>query len=998
MTPTQRNLKEDAFETEVYKLLGSMHGYRLRSEKQNDSMYGWVNPAYDVANALDHELLVEFLEATQQEELMKLKDIYADWKEQLISRLDKKMAEKGIVHIFKNKLEIGLIKFDMAYFRPATGRNLETQSLYEANIFSVMRQVQYTLANKKSLDLCLFLNGIPIATCELKNELTGQNVNHAENQYKRDRAPSEKLFSFKRCFGHFAVDTSLVSVTTKIASWGTYFLPINKGVNEGAGNPPVENAHKTHYLWEDVWSPDSWLEIIGNFAHVFVEVTEDDNGKERQKEILIYPRYHQRDTVRRIVDSCAEQGPGKNYLVQHSAGSGKSMTIAWTAFRLAELHDTNDKKVYDSIIILTDRRVLDRQLRETIRAFEPTRGFLKAIGERETPTAQYLRKALEDGAQVITSTIQKFPVILDSVGDLPGKSFAIIVDEAHSSMSGEMKRMVQEVLGEAKEGEEYTIDDWATLQAQQRQQPANLSYFAFTATPKRKTLELFGEPNGKDGFKPFSLYSMRQAIEEKFILDVVKEYTTYRTFFKLLEDTTSEGVMVPRNKALSKILQYVDLHETSLRQKIEIIVEHFNAVVRDNVNGQAKSMIVTKSIEAAIQYGLALREYLKEKGYEDKVLIAFSGSKKVDGHTYTEPEINDGLSETKTGTEFNKPGYRYLVVAEKFQTGFDQPKLSAMYVDKVLSGVNAVQTLSRLNRRASGKEGVFVLDFRNTADKIKKAFDPFYKATIISESTDINAINDLREILLGIYNIRQTDIDEFISIIDPRDSDIHGPANGILDMVTEEIKSLTDEEYEAFRAAGYDYIMRYPFLAQVVGYVDVDAEKLFVFVKYLLKKLSTRRVDPPLQISEWLDLNALRVIKKGAGAILLEGNEEPGGERDPSGGRGVILDQEEDSLIKIIKDVNGKWGAEFGPEQEKNLNKMSEDLTENEDFQNVMKNNAQRNTRLRFDELFKGKVHEQYTNDPKLWNILTESEEMQRYIRLRMFEIVKRDIMADTDK
>src|SRR3989344_5321247 len=601
-----------------------------------------------------------------------------------------------------------------------------------------------------------------------------------------DRDPREKLFSFKRCVAHFAVDTSEVYVTTELKEWQTRFLPFNKGFENGGGNPSVESKHKTYYLWEELFEPHALADLLQSFVHAYEEIKENRLGKEYREIVQLFPRYHQwRAVLDLLVASrlsaeasakAGEQGVGGNYLIQHSAGSGKSLTIAWLAYRLAELFGTENNKIYDTVIVLTDRRVLDKQLRNTIKALEATPGVLISAGQDGTR----LKDALESGAKIITTTIQKFPFVADVVAQLSTKKFALIVDEAHSSQSGELTQRVHDILTEEE------TEDWLLEQVNSRRQPGNISYFAFTATPKHETLERFGEKRSSGSFEPFSLYSMKQAIEERFILDVLTNYTTYKTYFKLLKKL-SEDPTVPRGRALSTIFRYVNLHETTLEQKIEVIMAHFEQTVRDLLRGDGKAMIVTSSREAAARYKLTLDRYLREHNFPYKTLAAFTDSLIIDGVSYTEASINGGISEDNTAREFKKPEYRFLIVAEKYQTGFDEPFLCAMYVDKHLSGVQAVQTLSRLNRTARDKEQVFVLDFVNEIDDIKQAFQPYYTSTIISEGTDINALNDIRVALLAVYQIEDEILNSFVGMIDPETEEIHQNANAFLDKIAEDI-------------------------------------------------------------------------------------------------------------------------------------------------------------------------------------------------------------------
>ncbi|MFA5158815.1 MAG: type I restriction endonuclease, partial [Patescibacteria group bacterium] len=634
MPNPHKNLKEHAFEAHIEKELAKLHKFRKRS----------ADTDYDKATTFDRELLFEFLRATQSEKLERLEEIYGDdMEERVARRIDEQITARGVINVLRKGVEEGPVRLELMFFRPVSGRNPEIEELFENNIFSVIRQVKFSQRTEQSVDMVIFVNGVPIFTAELKNEFTGQTVEHAKRQYMTDRDPREKLFSFKRCVAHFAVDTNEVFVTTELKEDRTFFLPFNKGYQGGVGNPPVENKHKTYYLWEDVWAPEALSDLLQAFVHAYEEIKEDRLGKEYRQQVQLFPRYHQWRAVLDLLSASRESGSGRNYLVQHSAGSGKSLTIAWLAYRLAELFAVDNKRVYDAVIVLTDRRILDKQLRNTIRALEATPGILIAAGEDNTR----LKDALESNAKIITTTIQKFPFVQDVMVRLADKKFALIVDEAHSSQSGELRRTVQETLGD------YDEEEWLLRQLASRQQPENISYFAFTATPRHETLERFGERQPDGSYKPFSLYSMKQAIEEGFILDVLTNYTTYRTYFKLIKKL-EEDPTVPRGRALSAILRYVSLHPETLEQKVEVIMAHFEQTVRDMLRGEAKAMIVTRSREAAVRYKLALDVYLRQKNYPYKTLVAFTDSIEIDGETHTETSLNNGVPEEHTASEFKK--------------------------------------------------------------------------------------------------------------------------------------------------------------------------------------------------------------------------------------------------------------------------------------------------------------------------------------------------------
>lgn len=983
MPNVHQNLKEIEFEKHIEKELIRLHNFRKRNAETD----------YDKETTFDRKLLFEFFHSTQSSKISRLQEISGDaLEDRLVRRIDEEISRRGIIDCLRKGVEEGPVKFDLMYFRPVNSENTDVASLYSSNIFSVTRQVKFSHTTEQSIDAVLFINGIPVITAELKNELTGQNVYHAIRQYQNDRDPSEKLFKFKRCVAHFALDTSEAFATTELKNERTFFLPFNKGFNLGAGNPPVVGKHKTHYVWENLWAPESLTDLFQFFVHAYDEVREDRLGKEYRQPIQLFPRYQQWRTVLDLLDASKKHGSGKNYLIQHSAGSGKSLTIAWLAHRLVNLFSDDNKKPYDTVIVLTDRRVLDKMLGEIIHALSPMPGILVRAGKDE----KTLKDALEGDAKIIVTTIQKFPYVDRLIGRLSTEKFAIIIDEAHSSQSGELTRSVQDTL---------TIDnseDWLLAQVNSRTQPKNISYFAFTATPKHETLQRFGEKQLDGSYLPFSLYSMKQAIEEKFILDVLVNYTTYKTYFKLLKKAI-EDPSVPRARALSAILRYVNLNETTLEQKIEVIMAHFEKTIKDLLRGESKAMIVTSSREAAVKYKLVLDRYLKAHNYPHKTLAAFTGSVEIDGASYTETSINNGIPEDNTAKEFKKAEYRFLIVAEKYQTGFDEPFLCAMYVDKRLSGVQAVQTLSRLNRTARDKDQVYILDFVNEVDEIKLAFNPYYTSTIISEGTDINALNDLRQALFAVYRFSDEVLDNFVALIDPDTEEIHQNTNAFLDKIAEEIVNelphagtndvVTDDKYGEFLSISNVYTKRYPYLAQVVGYSEVSHEKLYLLLKYLLKKLPKDPKKPLIEILKYVDMDSVRVVRKIQSSITL--TLETGDVHEQELVPGPPIEEAEDLISQIIGDVNKRWGLDFGDEQQKTLDTIGEELVSDKEAQDVIYNNSSMQAVGRwFHKPFENKVFDKYDTDKKLYETLADNKELTDYIEKKMLRYVAGKVLA----
>jgi type I restriction enzyme R subunit len=689
--------------------------------------------SYNKELCLDEELLFEFLESSQKEKLEELKNrIGVDYKKQFTKRLFKKIAKDGIVNILRSGISENGIKFDLIYDKPQTAHNPQTTKLYSDNIFSTTRQLHYSTKNNNSLDTVIFINGIPIITIELKNELTGQNVFNAIQQYKNDRDPREELFKFGRCIVHFAVDSELIYMTTKLKGIKTFFLPFNKGLNagngdiglpNGAGNP-ISDGVKTAYLWENILEKETLTKLVKNYVQMF-------------EDTLIFPRYHQFDVVNRLLEDTKLNGAGKRYLIQHSAGSGKSNSISWLAHQLTGLHNDNNELVFDSIIVVTDRTVLDKQIQDNIKQFYHRKGIVEPI----TKGSKQLRESLEEGKKIIISTIQKFPYIVDDIGNLKSKNFAIIIDEAHSSQSGTTAQKLGEAI-RLKDGDELIDEDKIVEIIKNKKLQSNASYFAFTATPKPKTMELFGKKvmyEDKEKYIPFHLYSMKQAIQENFIIDVLLNYTTYKSYYHL-ETSISENPKYDKKRANAKLKRYVESNEVAIAKKAEIMIDHFNTHTKKKIKNRAKAMVVTGSRENAIRYYFEFKKYLKGINSPFIPLVAFSGDIEVDGQKYTETGLN-GVSEIKLKETFKEDKYKFLIVANKYQTGFDEPLLHTMYVDKKLGGVSAVQTLSRLNRTMPNKEDTFVMDFYNSHEDIQEAFSKFYETTYLKEKTDPNKID-----------------------------------------------------------------------------------------------------------------------------------------------------------------------------------------------------------------------------------------------------------------
>lgn len=952
-------------------------GYRKRRPEE-----------YDRTLCLLPRDAVDFILATQPKEWKKLEQHHgAAVREQFLRRLASEIERRGALDVMRQGVKDSGCKFQLAYFRPASGLNEETRRLHAANLFAIARQVRYSKKNENSIDLVVYLNGIPIFTAELKNPLTGQDVEDAIRQYKIDRDPREPLLAYGRCLAHFAVDPDLVYVTTHLEGPKTRFLPFNKGKFGGAGNPPVPPTRKgyaTAYLWEEAWARDSVLDLVRQFIHEVEE--EDERGRKTGKRFLIFPRYQQLDAVRRLIADARAHGAGKRYLVQHSAGSGKSFTIAWLAHQLATLHDATDRRVFDSIVVITDRRVLDRQLQTTMRQFEQTLGVVENIDT----TSRQLKEALESGKTIIVTTLQKFPVIAQEIGELAGQRFAVIVDEAHSSQSGESTQSVRLVLrsatledAEAEEGaEEPDAEDRVAAEMEARRWPSNASVFAFTATPKPKTLELFGAARADGKFHPFHLYSMRQAIEEGFILDVLANYTTYKAYWRLLKKIEDDP-RYDKSKAQYLLKSFVELHPHAIDEKVRIMLEHFAAKVQHEIGGKAKAMLVTRSRLHAVHYRRAVDRYLAEKGYPFKALVAFSGKVEDGGQSYTEPGMN-GFPEKQTAKTFDAPDYRFLIVANKFQTGFDQPLLHTMYVDKKLGGVNAVQTLSRLNRTHPEKRGTLVLDFANEADEIRTAFEPYYETTILSEATDPNLPYEIQSRLLAFPVYTEADVKGFANIYFDRKA-TQDQLYAAMAPVVDRFRELSAEEQHDFRRQLTDYARLYAFLAQVLPFADADLEKLYAFARHLRRLLPTDRIELPREVQQNIDMESYRIQQTGNGKISLErktGLLEP---ISTKGQRGSAPEEME-ALSRIIAELNERFGLNLGPEHRVTLGQMMERLDADQALDASARVNTRENVRLTFDQKVEHVIQEIVDSNFDLYKRITDDHSFGEAIKNFLFD------------
>lgn len=953
--------------------------------------HGWAKSVpsnFDPVLGLDTAELFAFLGATQIREWESLLGRYGNDPDAaqrgFAKRLASEIDSRGTVDVLRHGVVDLGVTIRLAFFRPAHSLTPALQDLYAANRVTVTRQLAFEPTSTKTLDMVLLVNGVPTATAELKNPLTNQTVEHAIEQYRTDRDPKNVTLS-RRALVHFAVDPERVAMTTRLAGPSTRFLPFNLGRDGGAGNPPNPNGHRTAYLWERVWARDAWMDLLARFIHVDRPQT-GSTAARRAAETVIFPRYHQWDAVLTLEADAKTHGPGRSYLVQHSAGSGKSNTIAWTAHRLSNLHDASNRKVFDKVVVITDRVILDRQLQDTIYQFEHARGVVEKIDQN----SQQLADALAgESARIIITTLQKFPFVLDKIGSLPKRSYAVIVDEAHSSQTGEAAKDLRLALSGTDEQELTAaeaedagfiaeaidpVEEALAMAVSARGRQSNLSFFAFTATPKARTLEIFGQkqPDGK--YHPFHLYSMRQAIEEGFILDVLRGYTTYHTYWRIekaiLDDPAYEAA-----KARRAIAKFVSLHPSNLSQKAEIIVEHFRGHTATKIGGAAKAMVVTSSRLHAVRYKQALDAYIKRKGYRDvAALVAFSGKVIADDGTWSEPGMN-GFPESQTAEQFASPEYQVLVVAEKFQTGFDQPLLHTMYVDKVLTGLNAVQTLSRLNRILPPlKEDTFVLDFRNDAEDIVAAFEPYYGQTI-APPTDPNLLYDTHRRLGEFDVIRPEEVEATVAVLVAMNtSEDHGRIYSLLDPAMERFHALSDDDRVAFKDALDKFVRTYSFLSQVVSFGDTKLERDYLYCRALASLLRTAAAVERLDLGSEVELTHLRHEATFSGNLEVASDQ---GEVSTIFGDGAgpqrLPDME--PLSQIVDTLNERFGLDLTEADQLLFDQYEAEWLSDPEVTDQAVNNTIENFKLVFDRNFlKTVIGRMDENDALFRRILDDPE------------------------
>jgi type I restriction enzyme R subunit len=964
--------------------------------------------SYDREFAVDVEQLFAFLHATQPDETAKLgigdyKDKKNIARQKFLARLQGEISRRGTIDVLRHGLNHGALSFDLFYGTPSP-ENQNAVERHAQNRFSITRQLAYSREEtKRSLDLCAFLNGLPVMTFELKNSLTKQTVEDAVEQYKRDRDPRETLFEFGRCVVHFAVDDARVAFCTHLkgakgAAKDSWFLPFDQGWNDGAGNPPNPDGLKTDYLWKRILTPAGLTEILENYG----QIVEEENLKTgKKKKVQIFPRYHQLDVVRKLLADVRAKGAGQKYLIQHSAGSGKSNSIAWLAHQLISTRkdlpapggarQAGGKEVFDSIIVVTDRRILDKQIRETIRGFAQVSSIIGAVTEGAgVSKTEQLSKFLKDGKKIIISTVQTFPFVLDAIGtEHRGGRFAIIIDEAHSSQGGRTAAAISAALGETAEEEEETTEDKINRIIEQKKLLTNASYFAFTATPKNKTLEMFGIPYPEGGevkHRPFHGYTMKQAVQEGFILDVLKNYTPVESYYRLAKTIPGDPEFDVK-KARKKLRLYVESHSKAIRDKAEIMVDHFleQVIGQNKIGGQARAMVVTGSINRAIQYFFAFRDYLAELKSPYKAIVAFSGEPEFKGEKVSEAKLN-GFPSGDIADKIQEDPYRFLICADKFQTGYDEPLLHTMYVDKVLSSIKAVQTLSRLNRAHPKKHDVFVLDFQNDTETIEQAFADYYRTTILSKETDPNKLHTLKSELdaFQVYSPEQVDalVELYLGGADREKLD------PILDAcVAVYVGDLDEDGQVNFKGKAKAFVRTYDFLATILPYGVQDWEKLSIFLNFLIPKLPAPiDIDLSKSILEAIDMDSYRAEKKATLAIALP-DADAEIEPVPTGGGGHKPEPEMDRLSNIIKAFNEQFGSLFiDPKaaEKRIFEVIPPKVAADPAYQNAKKNTPS-NARIEHDKALQKVMTAMLKDDVQLFKQFQNNQSFRRWLTETVF-------------
>ena len=982
--------KEINLEEKIEEYLTTKGGYVKSNELGYDALKGYKPSS-----------LIKFIKTTQSKSWKKLEEIHGSITEDyFLKMVENQIKEFGLLATLRSKIKLNGLEFRLIYFRPETGINEENVELYNNNYCECVRQLHYSVNNNNSLDVTLFINGFPLVTMELKNQYTGQDVNNAVRQYKEDRDANEPIFRFnERSLVHFAVDLFECKMTTKLNGINTYFLPFNQGSNGagnvgGAGNPNNEEGFGTAYLWEKVLRKDILFEILQKYMHL-----EYDKKKSYKTGKMIFPRYHQLDVVTKLVKDVKKTGSGKNYLIQHSAGSGKSNSIAWLAYRLSSLHDKDDNKIFDSVIVITDRRVLDNQLQDTIYQFDHVDGTVEKIDKDKN--SKDLLKAINDGKKIIITTLQKFPIIYKDI-DSCGKKFAVIIDEAHSSQTGIAARKLKEGLGNTEEvlelyareeltWEKDTPDDEDKLlnELASHGMHTNMSFFAFTATPKDKTLQMFGTKQPDGSYKAFHTYSMQQAIEEGFILDVLKNYMTYNMYYKIVK-TAVEDKKMKSSKGMRAIARYESLHPHNLSQKAAIMIEHFLNTTQYKIDGKAKAMVVTSSRLHAVRYLKEFRKYIKEHNLEGiDVLAAFSGEVRDEGEVYTEPKLNkdykannEEIKENQLPKRFHED-YNVLIVADKYQTGFDEPLLHTMFVDKPLSGVKAVQTLSRLNRTYPGKTDTFVLDFVNKPEDIQAAFQPYYQGTVLTQGADPNMVYSIYKRVESFRLFNEEQVHEFAKTYYSSEENME-KLNFYLYPARTKYMDMEKSDQLEFKSTLQAFIRNYAFIVQVARMMDKDIQEKYIFCKYLNMVLPKDHTKLEI-LDDKIELEFYRLEKAYEGSIELtkeEGDLEP-----PTGNIGKSTEEAEENLSTIIERINDKYHTNF-TNMDKVMEQITQDFVDDDQMVQYAKNNDPEEFRKVYNEEFKKKAFKRYQQNSEMFEKMMSEEGYMEDFMTSMFKYI----------
>ncbi len=951
------------------------------SEKafQNDSIAHLISTGYLKRGTikyqknlcLDPELTLKFIQETQENQWKKYERMYKDQAEaKFLSRLVKEVEKKGTINILRNGFKDVGCQFTLFYPKPNTKLNPDLFVKYGQNIFSVIDELEYEDKEHGSrIDLVIFVNGLPILTIELKDTFS-QGVERAINQYKTDRDPREPFFH--RCLVHFAMSDEKIYMATKLAGYKTKFLPFNKNLE----NPEVPNDYKTAYLYNDILQKNKLSNLLSNFIHM-------EKNDKTGEEYPIFPRFHQLECVNNILDTVK---PGNSYLVHHSAGSGKTKTIAWLSHGLIRKHNRLDKRIYDMVIVVSDRRVIDKQLQGQIKQIQKTKGIVEVIDK----DSQQLKEALQSGTNIVVTTIQKFPYILDEVCGLPDRKYAVIIDEAHSSQSGSLARKLKKVLAtnsleeaEALETDVLDeIDEELLNEIKSTKNLKNVSYFAFTATPKNKTLEMFGNQDEKGEFHAFHTYSMKQAIEEGFILDVLQHYLSYATYFKLFKKIQDDPEY-DEKKAKRLLRSFVEKHPVAISKKTEIMLEHFMSSSIHKIQNQAKAMVVTRSRLHAVLYKKAFDKLIKQEGYPIKTLVAFTGTVKHDEQEYTENSMNNLPSKQSIEEAYSKKDYKILIVANKYQTGFDQPLLHSMYIDKVLNGIMAVQTLSRANRIHNSKNDTLILDFANKTEVIQKSFQPYYETTFLKEATDPHKLYELEDKLLDYQIFEMSDVDHFVKswkkgVPQPK-------LHAIVNPICTEFKQKPKKDQVGIKKTLRRYQSIYSFLSQLIPFDDVNLEKLYIFNKFLTKKLPTINNPLPFSVMYDADIDSYKIVNKGEKEIKLNGEGELKPISDTVGEYSADISQR---LSKIIKDLNEAFGTEFTEDDKVFLSRVKDHLMANTDLLEKIQNNSKQNVKAIFDEYFNQEMTKLLHSNMTFYKRIVDNDKLRTQLKTALLELV----------